>query len=200
MIGAGAHYGAATVQAQAVAGGHAFVAGGGNSAGQAALHLAKYAQHVSILVRSTSLTATMSEYLIRDIGNAPNVDVQYGVGVDVGGGAGNQRLGHVQLRSRATGATEWIPAAGLFILIGAQPFTDWLPEAIRRDRWGYVLTGPDVREHWPLAREPMLLETSLPGVFAAGDVRHGSIKRVASAVGEGSICISLVHEYLTLGS
>jgi thioredoxin reductase (NADPH) len=136
--------------------------------------------------------------LIMYIDNAPNVDVRYGV--DVVGSVGDQRLEQVQLRSRATGATEGVPAAGLLILIGAQPFTDWLPEAVRRDRWGYVLTGPDVRQHWWGAREPLLLETSLPGVFAVGDVRHGSVKRVASAVGEGSICISLVHEYLTLGS
>jgi thioredoxin reductase (NADPH) len=198
LIGAGVYYGAAVVQAQAVAGRPAFVVGGGNSAGQAALHLAKYAQQVSILVRSASLAASMSEYLIRDIDNAPNVDVRYGV--DVVASAGHGRLEQLHLRDRATGAASWVPAAGLFILIGAEPFTDWLPEPVRRDRWGYVLTGLDVGQHWPLARAPFLLESSLPGVFAVGDVRHGSIKRVASAVGEGSICIRLVHEYLAQDS
>jgi thioredoxin reductase (NADPH) len=184
------------VQAQAVVGRHAFVVGGGNSAGQAALHLSRYAKQVSILVRSTSLAASMSDYLVRDIDNAPNVDVRYGV--DVVACAGNERLEQLQLRDRATDATEWIRAAGLFILIGAEPFTEWLSESVRRDRWGYVLTGPDVGQQWPLTREPFLLETSLPGMFAIGDVRHGSVKRVASAVGDGSICIRLVHEYLAL--
>jgi thioredoxin reductase (NADPH) len=198
LIGAGAYYGAATVQAQAVAGRHAFVVGGGNSAGQAALHLSKYARQVSILVRSTSLAASMSDYLIRDIDNAPNVDVRYGV--EVVASAGDGRLEQLQLRDSAIGATEWVPAAGLFILIGAEPFTDWLPDSVRRDPWGYLLTGTDLAQHWPLARPPFLLETSLPGVFVVGDVRHGSVKRVASAVGEGSICIRLVHEYLALTS
>jgi thioredoxin reductase (NADPH) len=196
LIGAGAYYGAATVQAQSVAGRHAFVVGGGNSAGQAAMYLSRYARQVSILVRSSSLAVSMSDYLISDIDNSPNVDVRYGV--DVVACAGNERLEQLQLRDRATGATESTPAAGLFILIGAEPFTDWLPESVRRDRWGYVLTGRDVGQHWPLEREPLMLETSLPGMFAIGDVRHGSVKRVASAVGDGSMCIRLVHEYLAL--
>lgn len=169
-------YGAATVQAQAVAGKHAFVVGGGNSAGQAALHLSKYAKQVSILVRSASLATSTSEYLIREIDNAPNVE----------------------LRDRASGTVESVPAAGLFVLIGAEPFTEWLPEQIGRDDWGYVLTGPDVDQHPPTGRAPFLLETNMPGVFAVGDVRHGSIKWVASAVGEGSICIRLTHDCLAL--
>jgi len=193
LVGAGVYYGAATVQAQAMAGKHAYVVGGGNSAGQAALHLAKYASRVSILVRSSSLAASMSEYLIREIGSASNVDVRFGV--DVVGGEGAGRLEHLQLRDRVSGATESVPAAGLFVLIGGQPFTEWLPESVNRDRWGFVLTGSDI-DRWPLDRAPLLFETSLPGVFAVGDVRHGSVKRVASAVGEGSICIRLVHEYL----
>jgi thioredoxin reductase (NADPH) len=196
LVGAGVYYGAATVQAQAVADQPAFVVGGGNSAGQAALHLSKYARQVSILVRSGTLAASMSEYLIRQIANTSNVDVRHGV--DVIGGGGDGRLEHVQLRDRASGVVKSEPAAGLFVLIGAEPFTGWLPELVARDRWGYVLTGPDTGRHWPLARAPFLLETSLPGVFAAGDVRHGSVKRVASAVGEGSICIRLVHDYLAL--
>jgi thioredoxin reductase (NADPH) len=140
----------------------------------------------------------MSEYLIREIDNAPNVDVRYGV--DVVGGGGDGRLEQLQLRDRASGAVESVPAAGLFVLIGAEPFTEWLPEQVGRDQWGSVLTGPDVDQHPPLGRARLLLETSMPGVFAVGDVRHGSIKRVASAVGDGSICIRLVHEYLALAS
>jgi thioredoxin reductase (NADPH) len=194
LVGAGVFYGAATVQAQAVAGKHAFVVGGGNSAGQAALHLAKYANQVSILVRSRSLAASMSDYLIREIDDAPNVDVRYGV--DVVGGEGDGQLEHLQLRDRVSGAVESVAAAGLFVLIGGQPFTEWLPMLVGRDQWGFVLTGPDIDRPWPLDRAPLLFETSLPGVFAVGDVRHGSVKRMASAVGEGSICIRLVHEYL----
>lgn len=192
--GAGVFYGAATVEARAVAGRHAFVVGGGNSAGQAALHLSKYAKQVSVLVRSTSLAASMSSYLIREIDNASNVDVRYGVEVVGGGGEGH--LEYLQLREHASQAVESVPAAGLFILIGAEPFTDWLPRQVARDRWGYLLTGAAVDRHVPGARAPLPLETTLPGVFVVGDVRHGSVKRVASAVGEGSICIHLVHEYL----
>jgi thioredoxin reductase (NADPH) len=196
LVGAGVFYGAATVQAQAMAGGHAFVVGGGNSAGQAALHLSKYARRVSVLVRSTSLAASMSDYLVREIGNAPNVDVRYGV--DVVGGGGDGRLQYVQVRDRSSGAVDPLPAVGLFVLIGAEPFTDWLPEVLGRDRWGYVLTGADASVSWPLERPPFPLETTMPGVFAVGDVRHGSVKRVASAVGEGSVCIHQVHHYLAL--
>jgi thioredoxin reductase (NADPH) len=172
------------------------VVGGGNSAGQAALHLAKYAQQVTILVRSPSLAASMSDYLIRQIEAAPNVDVRYRC--EVAGGGGSGHLEQLLLRNRDSGEADLVPAAGLFVLIGAQPLTGWLPEAIRRDRWGFVLTGADTGEHWPLQRAPFLLETTTPGVFSAGDVRHGSIKRVASAVGDGSIAIRLIHDYLAL--
>jgi thioredoxin reductase (NADPH) len=196
LVGAGVFYGAATVQAQAMVGGHAFVVGGGNSAGQAALHLSKYARQVSVLVRSGSLAASMSDYLIREIDNAPNVDVRHCV--DVVGGGGDGRLEYVRVRDRLSGAVGSLPAAGLFVLIGAEPFTGWLPEVLGRDRWGYVLTGADAAESWPLERAPLPLETTLPGVFAVGDVRHGSVKRVASAVGEGSMCIHQVHQYLAL--
>jgi len=179
--------------------------GGGNSAGQAALHLSKYAQQVTILIRSQSLAASMSDYLIRQIQSdylirqiqaAANVDVRYRC--EVAGGGGSGHLEQLLLRDRDTGHTELVPAAGLFILIGAQPFTGWLPEAIRRDPWGFVLTGPDTGQDWPLQRAPFLLETTIPGVFAVGDVRHGSIKRVASAVGDGSTAIRLIHDYLAL--
>jgi thioredoxin reductase (NADPH) len=196
LVGAGVFYGAGTVEAQAVAGRAAFVVGGGNSAGQAALHLSKYAQHVTILVRSRSLAASMSDYLIRQIEAAPNVDVRYGC--EVAGGGGNAHLEHLLLRNRDSGDTDQVSAAGLFILIGAEPFTDWLPEAIARDQWGFILTGPDTGQHWLLQRAPFSLETAVPGVFAVGDARHGSVKRVASSVGDGSIAIRLIHDYLAL--
>jgi thioredoxin reductase (NADPH) len=196
LAGAGVFYGAGTIEAQAAAGKPAFVVGGGNSAGQAALHLSKYAQQVTILIRSRSLAASMSDYLIREIDAAPNVDVRYRC--EVAGGGGSGHLEHLLLRNRDSGATELVPAAGLFVLIGAQPFTGWLPEAIRRDPWGFIVTGPDTGQDWPLQRAPFLLETTTPGVFAAGDVRHGAIKRVASAVGEGSTAIRLIHDYLAL--
>jgi thioredoxin reductase (NADPH) len=194
LAGAGVFYGAATTEARALAGKRAFVVGGGNSAGQAALHLSTYAQHVTILIRSTSLAVSMSQYLIREIEAAPNIEVRYRT--EVAGGGGDGRLEQLRLRHRETANTQTEPADGLFVLIGAQPFTDWLPETVGRDQWGYILTGTDLAERWTLAREPYLLETSTPGVFAVGDVRHGSVKRVASAVGDGSIAIRLAHDYL----
>jgi thioredoxin reductase (NADPH) len=196
LAGAGVFYGAGTIEAQAVTGKPVFVVGGGNSAGQAALHLSKYAQQVTILVRSQSLAASMSDYLIRQIEAAPNVDVRYRCQVAGGGGSGH--LDQLLLRDRGTGQTELVPAAGLFILIGAQPFTGWLPEAIKRDQWGFILTGPDTGQDWPRQRPAFLLETTTPGVFAVGDVRHGSMKRVAAAVGDGSTAIRLIHDYLAL--
>jgi thioredoxin reductase (NADPH) len=190
LAGAGVFYGAATTEAQAMAGKPVFVVGGGNSAGQAALHLVKYARTVTILVRSHTLAASMSQYLIREIGHAANIEVRYRT--EVAGAGGDGRLHQLDLRNRDSGQVE---QAGLFVLIGAQPFTQWLPGTIARDQWGYLLTGPDTAGRWRQPRAPLLLETSMPGVFAAGDVRHGSVKRVASAVGEGSIAIRLVHEH-----
>jgi thioredoxin reductase (NADPH) len=197
LTGAGVFYGAATAEAQAVTGKPVFVVGGGNSAGQAALHLSKYARRVTILVRSHSLAASMSDYLIREIGNAPNIDVRFRTELVGGGGAGH--LEYLELRDKGSGEIQREPAGGLFVLIGAEPFTGWLPEQVGRDRWGFILTGRDTGPRWPLARAPFLLETSMPGVFAAGDVRRGTVKRVASAVGEGAIAIRLIHEYLALG-
>ncbi len=196
LAGAGVFYGAGTIEAQAVTGKPAFVVGGGNSAGQAALHLSKYAQQVTILIRSQSLAASMSDHLIRQIDAAPNVDVRYRC--EVAGGGGSGHLEQLLLRDRDTGQTERVPAAGLFILIGAQPFTGWLPETVKRDQWGFILTGPDTGQDWPLLRAPFMMETTTPGVFAAGDVRHGSMKRVAAAVGDGSTAIRLIHDYLAL--
>jgi thioredoxin reductase (NADPH) len=198
LVGSGVFYGAGTIEAQAMAGKPVFVVGGGNSAGQAALFLSKYAERVTVLVRSQTLAASMSDYLVRQIDAAPNVDVRHRC--EVAGGDGRGHLEKLLLRNRDSGETELVPAAGLFVLIGAQPFTDWLPESIKRDPWGFILTGPDTGQDWPLQRAPFLLETTTPGVFAAGDVRHGSMKRVAAAVGDGSTVIRLVHDYLALAS
>jgi thioredoxin reductase (NADPH) len=201
LVGAGVFYGAAASEARAVRGREVYVVGGANSAGQAAVHLARYAARVVMLVRGVSLGEAMSDYLVREIQAAPNIVVRYSTeAVD---GRGDGHLTALTLKDRTTGTTQTVPATALFILIGAEPHTDWLPETIGRDRWGFVLTGSDLLQDgrppagWPLDRPPMPLETSLPGVFAVGDVRHGSTKRVASAVGEGSIAIRLIHEYLS---
>ncbi|MGF1471829.1 MAG: FAD-dependent oxidoreductase [Rubrobacteraceae bacterium] len=199
LIGAGVFYGAATSEAPAVQGQDAYVVGGANSAGQAAMHLSKYASRVTLLVRSGTLTKSMSAYLIKEIEAAPNIDVRYNTQIMGGGGEG--RLEELVLEDRVSGLSETVPAAALFVLIGAEPRTGWLPGEIVHDARGFVVTGQDLirdgsqLEGWPLNRQPLLLETSMPGVFAVGDVRHRSVKRVASAVGEGSIAIQLVHEY-----
>ena len=176
----------------------AFVAGAGNSAGQTGLHLAKWADRVTILVRARSLADSMSDYLIREIAAAPNVEVCYRVQVADGTGTGH--LESLVLEDTASGARRSVPADALFVLIGSQPRTDWLGETVARDRRGFILTGPDLPagtgHRWPPGRPPLPLETSLPGVFAAGDVRHGSVKRVASAVGEGSIATTQMTQYL----
>ena len=200
LTGAGVFYGAAASEARAMKDREVFVVGGANSAGQAAVHLARYAAHVTVLVRGRSLADSMSEYLIREIESTPNIAVRHRVAVT--GGAGQSRLEHLTLTDLESGAAETVDAAALFVLIGAEPRTQWLPDAVRRDQSGFVVTGTDLLpggrpdEQWPLRRLPMFLESSLPGVFAAGDVRHGSVKRVASAVGEGSIAIRLVHDHL----
>jgi thioredoxin reductase (NADPH) len=177
-----------------------FVAGGGNSAGQAALHLAKWARQVTVLVRAPSLAASMSDYLIRQIDAAPNVDVCYHVEAAGGTGTGAGHLQSLVLEDTATASRRTVPADALFVLIGAQPRTEWLGETVARDRQGFIRTGPDLpastHARWPPGRPPLPLETSLPGVFAAGDVRHGSVKRVAAAVGEGAATVPLVHRYL----
>jgi thioredoxin reductase (NADPH) len=196
LQGRGVFHGAAASEAPAMRGRNVFVAGGGNSAGQAAVHLAKWARQVTVLVRAPSLAASMSDYLIRQIGAAPNIDVRYRV--QVVGGTGTGHLESLVLQDTASGAQRSVPADALFVLIGAQPRTEWLGRAIARDRWGFILTGPDLptSARWPAGRPPLPLETSLPGVFAAGDVRRGSVKRVASAVGEGAATVPLVHRYL----
>jgi thioredoxin reductase len=198
LQGRGVFYGAAASEAPAMRGRRVFVAGGGNSAGQTALHIAKWAHHVTILVRAGSLADSMSDYLIRQIGATPNIDVCYRV--QVAGGTGTGHLQSLILADTPSGARRAVPADALFVLIGSQPRTEWLGEAVTRDQQGFILTGPDLPAgtdaRWPPARPPLPLETSLPGVFAAGDVRQGSVKRVASAVGEGAATIPLVHRHL----
>ncbi len=189
--GVGVYYGAASSEAAALAGQDVFVVGGGNSAGQAALYLAKFASRVTILVRGESLAESMSEYLITEIDATPNIDLTYGV--EVVGGAGDGRLETIDIRRPPSGAVDTLRAAALFILIGAEPFTQWLPADVARDDWGFVMTGPS--EETP---SRLLFESTLPGVFAVGDVRRDSIKRVASAVGEGAVCVRLVHQYLAV--
>jgi thioredoxin reductase (NADPH) len=182
LIGTGVFYGASPSDAQLFTGGSVFVVGGGNSAGQAAVHLSRYASDVTLLVRGTTLATTMSQYLLDEIELRANIDVRLSTQVVDGGGDG--RLERLVLRDE-TGENE-VAADGLFVLIGAQPNTDWLPPGIARDEYGFVVTGAG--EH--------MFESSLPGVFAIGDVRSGSVKRVASAVGEGSVVIQQVHRYL----
>jgi len=193
LSGAGVFYTSPATEAHAMAGKDAYIVGGANSAGQAALHLADYARRVTLLVRAESLGAGMSHYLVHELEGTPNVEVR--VDTEPVGGGGDGRLQYLELRKCATGEHERVAADGLFVLIGARPRTDWLPEEIARDRQGFLLTGADLADdhRWPLERRPSLLETSMPGIFASGDVRHGSVKRVASAVGEGSIAIQLVH-------
>ncbi|HEU0286631.1 MAG TPA: FAD-dependent oxidoreductase [Nocardioidaceae bacterium] len=192
LNGAGVFYGGSTSEAPGMSGGDVYVVGGANSAGQAALHLARYARQVTLVVRAKSLEAGMSHYLIRQIQATPRLRVR--LGTEVVGGAGDGWLERLVLRDRASGREESVDAMGLFLMIGAHPHTDWLPDGIERDPGGFVLTGLDLdKTRWPAERDPLLLETSLPRVFAAGDVRHGSVKRVASAVGEGSVAIQMLH-------
>jgi thioredoxin reductase (NADPH) len=193
LNGAGVFYGGPASEAHGLHGKEAYVAGGANSAGQAALHLARYASRVTLVVRGESLEAGMSHYLVREVNAAPNVEVR--TRTTVVGGGGESRLRELTLRSAATGEESSVAADALFVLIGADPHTDWLPDEIARDAQGFLYTGeyiPDDHGRAP-DRRALSLETSMPGVFAAGDVRHGSVKRVASAAGEGSIAVQLVH-------
>jgi thioredoxin reductase (NADPH) len=198
LVGAGVYYGGPTSEAPGLVGRDAFIVGGANSAGQAALHLARYAKRVTLVVRSSSLRAGMSEYLVREVEATANIEVRLGTGVVDGGGEG--RLEHLVLRDLASATDETVDAQALFLLIGASPHTEWLPSSMERDEQGFIVTGNDLHEggSWPLDRKPFILETSMPGVFAAGDVRHGGVRRVASAVGEGSIAIQLVHQLFAL--
>jgi thioredoxin reductase (NADPH) len=192
-VGRGVFYGAALSEAPSMMGKRAFVVGGGNSAGQAAVHLAKYASQVTVLVRGSTLAASMSDYLIREIDSAPNVTVRYAVEVVGGGGEGH--LDHLVVREVGSSHEESVPADAVFVHTGSRPATDWLVDAVVLDHWGFICTDdsiPPDRRHRP----SLPMETSLPGVFAIGDVRHGSVKRVASAVGEGAIVAQSLHRYL----
>jgi thioredoxin reductase (NADPH) len=193
--GSGVYYGAAITEARSCADQHVVVIGGANSAGQAAVYFSRYAQRVTMLVRAESLTASMSHYLVEQLGELPNVEVRpRSQAVAAEGEDGRLR----RLRIRGADGAETIEEVdACFVFIGAVPRTDWLSSTVARDERGFILAGPDVRQDgWPLKRDPYVLETSVPGVFVAGDVRARSIKRVASAVGEGSMAVSLIHEYL----
>ncbi len=204
LVGAGVFYGAAATEAQGLEGEHAVVVGGANSAGQAAVHLAKYAERVTMVVRADSLGRGMSAYLENQIESTPNIEVRLRTRIVDAHGA--DRLEEIVLD--ADGRTETIATGAVFVLIGGRPNTEWLGGSVALDDAGFILTGRDLA-HFGVAqrgvdsssaRPPLLLETSIPGVFAAGDVRHGSIKRVTSAVGEGSSAIQAVHEYLATAS
>jgi thioredoxin reductase (NADPH) len=202
LTGAGVYYGAAMTEGESVRDQHVYIVGGANSAGQAALYFSRFARTVTLLVRGASLSSRMSRYLIDQIRAVDNIHVRHGAEVlEV---QGETRLDRLTIGCDDGRAAETVPAAALFIFIGAVPHTDWLGDRIARDERGFILSGSDVSGNSAAAefqlqkRSPYLLETSLPGVFVAGDVRHGSVKRVASAVGEGSMAVTYVHRYLSL--
>ena len=200
FTGAGVYYGAAQTEALACSGEDVYVVGGANSAGQAAMYFSRYARTVNMLVRGDSLTKSMSQYLIDQIGATENIKVQTHTSVIEA--KGTTSLDTLVLQNSLTGETKTVAANSLFIFIGAVPHTDWLDGILARDERGFLFTGSDLPRKnnkplgWSLERDPYLLETNVPGIFAVGDVRHGSVKRVASGVGEGSICVQFVHRYL----
>ncbi len=202
LTGAGVYYGASLTEASSCSAQPVYIVGAGNSAGQAAIYLAQHASHVTLVVRGDSLAKSMSQYLVERIEHAPTIDVRSES--EVVGVTGTSNLETVTIRHRKTGAEETLPGAGLFIFIGAVPQTGWLGDTVLRDERGFVLTGPVLQQpdgryppSWTEDRPPYLLESSVPGVFVVGDVRAGSVKRVASAVGEGSIAVQFVHQYLS---
>jgi thioredoxin reductase (NADPH) len=200
LQGAGIYYGAASSEAMTCANEEVYIVGGANSAGQAAMNFSRYARRVMMLVRGESLANSMSRYLIEQIEKTPNIQVEFNS--SLAEAHGETRLEAISVRCSTSGEISTLPATSLFIFIGAEPRTEWLDGAIERDAKGFILSGADLVRNgkppdgWQLKREPGLLETSLPGVFVAGDVRRGSVKRVASGVGEGSIAIQFVHQYL----
>jgi thioredoxin reductase (NADPH) len=198
LTGRGVFYGASASEARSTQGDDVYIVGAANSAGQAALHLARFARRVVLVVRGEGLDKSMSRYLAARIEVAGNVEVR--TGTEIAGATGVDHLESLTLRDRLTGAEETVVARWLFVFVGASPHTDWLPASVVRDANGFILTGPELtampESPWKLRRPPGLLETSLPGVFTAGDVRVGSMKRVASAVGEGATAVSLVHLHL----
>jgi thioredoxin reductase (NADPH) len=196
LTGKGVTYGAARSEASNTHGLDVHIVGAGNSAGQAALFFSTHARSVTILCRSDTLERTMSHYLIEQLASRRNIEVTFET--EVVGVCGDVSLEAIDVRNSASGETTRLSSGGLFIFIGADAETGWLPSEIALDGNGFVLTGPDVRAvgRWDLARDPYLLETSVPGIFACGDVRLGPVKRVAAAVGEGSMAIAFVHQYL----
>ncbi len=200
LTGAGVYYGAALTEGPYMKDEDVYIIGGANSAGQAAMYFSRYARSVNMLVRGPSLSATMSQYLINNIGQTPNINVV--PFTQVLEAHGSERLETLTLANAETGETQTVPASALFIFIGAQPHTDWLGGLLERDEKGFILAGPDLirdgkrPKGWALDRDPYLLEASVPGIFAVGDVRYRSVKRVASAVGEGSMAVQFVHQYL----
>ncbi|MFB9836621.1 FAD-dependent oxidoreductase [Actinoallomurus acaciae] len=200
LTGRGVYYGSASTEAQACSGEDVYIVGGANSAGQAAVFFSRHARSVTLVVRGASLEQSMSHYLIEQLRAIENVHVR--VGTSVVEAHGDDHLEAITLRERESGKTETVPCGHLFVFIGAAPYTDWLGESILRDDHGFVRTGPDLLAEgrrpagWTLDRDPLYLESSVPGVFVAGDVRSQSVKRVASAVGEGAMAVTLVHRYL----
>jgi len=204
LLGAGVYYGAGASEAEFCAGEEVFVVGGGNSAGQAVMHFSPVARSVAMVIRGSSLKETLSQYLVDRIAASPNVRVLHDS--EVTAIEGDEALQSIEITNRQTGDRQKSEACRLFVCIGGDPHTDWAEDVgIVRDKAGYLVTGPDLLqgnrlpESWPLERSPYYLETTMPGVFAAGDVRHGSVKRCASAVGEGAMAVALVHRYLAGG-
>ncbi|HLK08846.1 MAG TPA: FAD-dependent oxidoreductase [Candidatus Angelobacter sp.] len=201
LQGAGIYYGGGSTEALSCKGETVYVVGGANSAGQAAMNFARYADRVVILVRGSSLASTMSQYLIDQIQRTPNI--QLWTHASVIEAHGEVHLEEISVLCSDTNKTERVPASAMFIFIGALPRTDWLGSLVERDDRGFILTGPDLiwdgkrPKGWTLDRDPFLLETNIPGLFAVGDVRHGSVKRVASGVGEGSVAVQFIHQYLS---
>ena len=201
LRGAGVYYGAGTSEAELCTDTEVFVVGGGNSAGQAAMHFSRYARKVCIVIRADGLKETLSQYLVDRIQNSPRIEVK--PHTEVSELHGTNRLEAITLTNNVTGQQQTVETCWLFLCLGGSPNTEWAGDAgLVRDQQSYLVTGPDLRQHtgfastWPLDREPYYLETSFPGMFAAGDVRHGSIKRCASAVGEGAMAVTFVHRYL----
>jgi thioredoxin reductase (NADPH) len=201
LRGAGVYYGGGATEAISCTGETVYIVGGANSAGQAAMNFSKYAARVVILVRGSSLAATMSQYLIDQINETPNIEVWSHA--NVAEVHGDTHLEEVSVLCSDTNKVERVPANAMYIFIGALPRTDWLANVVERDERGFILTGPDLLRDgkhpkgWTLDRDPFLLETNIPGLFAVGDVRHGSVKRVASGVGEGSVAVQFIHQYLS---
>jgi thioredoxin reductase (NADPH) len=201
LQGAGIYYGGGATEALSCKGELVYVVGGANSAGQAAMNFAHYADRVVILVRGASLSSTMSQYLIDQIKETPNI--QLWANASVVEAHGDSHLEEISVLCSDTNKVERVPASAMFIFIGASPRTDWLADVVERDERGFILTGPDLirdgqrPKGWGLDRDPFLLETNIPGIFAVGDVRHGSVKRVASGVGEGSVAVQFIHQYLS---